>query len=307
MKVLLVGHGQDYLQQMVVHGFRKLLGVDAVDYPKMDCVYDTFPISERHKTHGQGFGIFYILPDVTIDRTDILAKIQNKVFDLIVISTNPVFNYEIYLTAKNSGYGKNQIVIIDGADHTSIIVSPTECLYFKRERYDELTLPISFSFPQEKICLNEIQKIKVFSDSKPKASKDEILRNIPPSIRDFNYIAVHGTEQDYYKEYQQSCFGITMKKAGWDCQRHYEIIFNRCLPYFLDIEQCPPTIMTNWPKHLLKKVKTIPGIDYNSYTQEFFKSQSQSMYIELLDQMFTYARMHLTTEACASYILSKVG
>jgi len=55
-------------------------------------------------------------------------------------------------------------------------------------------------------------------------------------------------------------FAITKKKAGWDCARHYEIIFNHCLPIFENIESCPKNIMTLLPKNLLFEI----NLFYNS-------------------------------------------
>jgi hypothetical protein len=46
----------------------------------------------------------------------------------------------------------------------------------------------------------------------------------------------YNTEEEYYNEYKKSYFAITTKKCGWDCMRHYEILANGCIPYFLNIE-----------------------------------------------------------------------
>ena len=38
------------------------------------------------------------------------------------------------------------------------------------------------------------------------------------------------------------------KKAGWDCYRHYELLMNGCLPFFLDINDCPELTCRSLPK-----------------------------------------------------------
>lgn len=46
-------------------------------------------------------------------------------------------------------------------------------------------------------------------------------------------------EADYYADLQASRFGITMRKAGWDCLRHYEIAANGSVPCFRDLHDKP--------------------------------------------------------------------
>ena len=62
---------------------------------------------------------------------------------------------------------------------------------------------------------------------------------------------IYNNETDYYNEYKQSFFAITKKKGGWDCMRHYEILANGTIPYFLNIEACPPNTMALLPKDLI--------------------------------------------------------
>lgn len=88
--------------------------------------------------------------------------------------------------------------------------------------------PITFSIPKDKIVLSIPLKTKNCSDL------------IPGKIETY----IYQNEEDYYKEYQSSLFAITTKKGGWDCLRHYEIMANGCIPYFPNIEQCPPRINT---------------------------------------------------------------
>jgi hypothetical protein len=50
-----------------------------------------------------------------------------------------------------------------------------------------------------------------------------------------------------------------MKKAGWDCMRHYEILGNNCIPYFVGLEDCPKNTLANLPKELLLEAKDLAG------------------------------------------------
>ena len=45
---------------------------------------------------------------------------------------------------------------------------------------------------------------------------------------------IYKDEQSYYDDMYNSRFAITMRKAGWDCMRHYEIMANGCITLFLN-------------------------------------------------------------------------
>lgn len=133
--------------------------------------------------------------------------------------------------------------------------------------------PISFSIPEEKIVHTIPEKHKKFAFIDP--------RDISTYIYD--------NEQSYYRDYRTSVFGHTMKKAGWDCLRHYEILANGCIPWFHKLDECPPQTMTHFPKSLVK---------------EAMESSEPETYIpKLLD----YTRKHLTCRAMAQYVLDTVG
>ena len=48
-------------------------------------------------------------------------------------------------------------------------------------------------------------------------------------------------EAAYFDQYADALYGVTMRKAGVDCLRHYEILASGSVPYFLGM---PP------PHHL---------------------------------------------------------
>jgi hypothetical protein len=94
-----------------------------------------------------------------------------------------------------------------------------------------------------------------------------------------------------------------MKKSGWDCMRHYEILANGCMPFFIDIEQCPINAMYLLPKDLL--------IEANKLYQKFDKKDISDLsesdineYNLLLSKLLEYTREHLTTNKLAKYVLT---
>jgi hypothetical protein len=144
-------------------------------------------------------------------------------------------------------------------------------------------IPITFSFPEEKI-INQI------------SSKDKLLSSIIPG-NSTTYI--YNSEKEYYDEYKRSYFALTKKKAGWDCMRHYEIIANGCIPLFENIEQCPKNCMSLLPKDLIKQ-----GNELYLKSKETLPLDEWTKLVQL---QMNYMREHLTTKKVSQYILNKSG
>lgn len=149
-------------------------------------------------------------------------------------------------------------------------------------------LPISFSIHKSKI-ISEIPK------------KTKMIAHVIPGKTD-TYI--FKKEEDYYNDYRSSYFGITMCKAGWDCMRHYEILANGCIPYFIKIGSIPKNTMFNFPKEIIKKTNKI----YETLSKNPDKIMNHIDELHLyINQLLIYCRTHLTNDAIASYILEKTG
>lgn len=61
------------------------------------------------------------------------------------------------------------------------------------------------------------------------------------------------TVESYMDQYKKSWFGITMKKGGYDCMRHLEIIAAGCIPV-MEMRGIPFGTMFPYPKKLLQYV-----------------------------------------------------
>lgn len=296
MKILFItnGSGIDYQSDCLFHGLVKL-GHDVTDSNYM-WYLSRHGDEENSNLYGMGFTIGGNLPDRSgIDRSDIKEKISDRYFDIVIYGS--IHRCSDYIDEVLKSYKPNEIIFIDGED---IICYNEELtlmgLYFKRELYGKSLpgypspFPISFAIPSEKL----------YTDYGI-AEKTKVESFINPERRD-TYI--YTNETDYYNDYRTSLFGTTMKKAGWDCMRHYEIIANGCLPYFRDFEECPKTIMTNWPSDLQihsNRLYSLSKSLNNEYNDIFFDS-----YKKTLDDFFLYAKNHLTTENLADYVLGKI-
>lgn len=295
MNILYINSGSpDYLADTVFHGLRSIYGSSVVDAPKMDHMYsNTFPESEM-KTWGKGFTIFRTLEDIEVDRSHILKKINDKYFDVIIwASINRNISY--FYSAIDSGI---KCIFLDGEDgqqwHNMAPHITWRAKYFKRELNNPPHTnmkPIGFSFPKEKITT-------IYN-------KTQTCATVVPGHLD---TYVFENENDYYLDYQKSYYGITHKKGGWDCMRHYEIIFNNCMPFFTDIEECPNNTLTFLPKDLLIEAKYLPGVIFDNSKTPKIKIDDmlfdEVKYKKLLDEVVNYCKSTVTTEKMANYILS---
>jgi len=149
--------------------------------------------------------------------------------------------------------------------------------------------PITFSIPASKIIDTIPTKTKLLSSL------------IPGDWRTY----IYSNETDYYNEYRQSMFATTTKKGGWDCMRHYEILANGSIPYFPNLEACPPNTMALLPKDLMIEGNRLYE-SYKSYTSiDQLTERDKSDCTSLIQKLLEYTRSQLTTKALASYVLEK--
>lgn len=145
-------------------------------------------------------------------------------------------------------------------------------------------------------------------------NKSKIVNSIPNKTRLLSPLIpgnlstyIYNNEVDYYNNYKESYFGMTFRKGGWDCMRHYEILACGCIPLFVDLEHCPKNIMTLLPKDIiLSSNKLYDKLkDYDSFDKipEIDKDECNKYINKLLD----YTNKNLTNDKIANYILNKVN
>ena len=268
MKALLItSKEEDYLQDSIIHGFKMLYGKDAVDYPCKEILYDDF--ISKGQIRGNGFTLYGLLPVAVKPGfgIDVPKSLKENQFDLVVFTS--IYRqfelfYEIAGLLLNS---KCSVWIMDGEDSPFLFpylgkhlkkffnaIKPHRYFrYFKRELLPETLsgiyyrlpvswlskfdfpkniTPIAFSIPEEKIIQHLPAKTKPFTSH---IVDNEVARN----IYGLKEMGVFNKEEDYYLDIQSSMFGITTKRGGWDCLRHYEIAANGAVICFRELDQKP--------------------------------------------------------------------
>jgi hypothetical protein len=209
--------------------------------------------------------------------------------DLIYLDLFPSFEYLQQSYARVRGWGilcgsqlneaVKQFALQEGIELRKI----GSGWYYKEK--GETPYPIGFSIPECKIVREIPPKDQDFARTVP--------RDVTPYLFE--------EEADYYNDYQRSYFAVTKRKGGWDCLRHYEILANGCIPYFLDLASCDPKTLYFFPKELVQEAMALPGVSYLEIDHTQFPEER---YREILNQLLVHTRKYLTTRETALYVLN---
>lgn len=226
MKVLfLTTSKEDYLQDGLLYGLRQRLGSQCVDFPKKEVMY-TSCSKNSGDLYGNGFTLWKLLEDIDIDRTEIEKKIVSRYFDVIVFGS-VVRQWATVLDFAKKGLIKfgQKLFFFDGEDAGELRRKQVLGLfwrYFKREQ-SLFTRPfcrvVNFCIPSQKLQFNQTPKVQMFA----KHVQCEEAYKIPWVKENCQVKYAFADEFSYRRNISESYYGITMKKAGWDCMRHYEI------------------------------------------------------------------------------------
>jgi hypothetical protein len=152
--------------------------------------------------------------------------------------------------------------------------------------------PIGFCIPKDKI----VERIPI---------KTKLIAHIiPGDVSTY----IYENERDYYADYQASWFGITKCKGGWDCMRHYEILANGCIPWFLDLDKCPKNTMTHFPKQMILEIMDIvPKNRFGMPDETQMTTSLYSILTQYIEKLIDYTRNYLTIDRMVDYILDRTS
>jgi hypothetical protein len=271
------GFINDYQNDLIFYGLRELFGDNVVDSTQIISLYKEY----EGKIHPQhlwgGMTTFWLIGENNIDRSNIEEKIKDKYYDLIIYGA--IKRCKNYYDIVSKVYPPEKVILIDGNDESDLDPLYSKHLCFKRELIENHPnlLPITFGIPTCKISIPNKNKTQEYATCIPGQPETYLFKE----------------EKSYYDDYQKSYYGVTMKKAGWDCMRHYEIMGNYCMPYFIGLEDCPKNTLSNLPKELLLEGR------------ELVKNFEDQKYFNILNELFDYTKNNLTTKQLAQYVIEK--
>jgi hypothetical protein len=169
--------------------------------------------------------------------------------------------------------------------------------------------PIIFGFvdqylfdtiPREVLFDNKLHQINQTCLPKKSNDFDKLMPGRVETYR-FNF----ENEIDYRRIYGTSYFAITIKKGGWDCNRHYEIISTGTMPYFDNLEEAGNYTLSHLPKPLLYDARKLAGVNRESMTinHQLFNVNEYNL---ILHRLLYYAKHRLTTKKLVEYILKVI-
>lgn len=218
----------------------------------------------------------------------IIEKLKSNFYDQIIYGNIYTTWYRgnrncfDYLDYVKKCYPKEKVHFLDGSDDTYNFAGALG-LYKYGTIWKSSSIPdknytqsLFFGIPEKQLIQNKPVKEKIYSNIIPGKTETYIYDN----------------EKDYYNDYATSYYGFTWKKAQWECLRHIEILANRCIPYFLGLENCPEEIMLNFPKNFI--------LETNKFAK---KNKVHPCYNEINDIVFQHTKEHLTTKNVAKTVV----
>lgn len=277
----------DFLADSFLIGLKEIFGNKVFEFPANKFIYKK-ENTDTTGMHGIGFTLYNSVKSESCIPYN--EEFSLKEFDLIIFGD--IYRQSDKYLRWRKELDPKKTIILDGEDTPALwpyYFAPWKkpyslfypkphkrFVYFKREiipyrtnyyRFYKLlpkfltgkfsvpenVFPISFSIPESKIALNSMVKTKVFAKH---IVDEEVCRNVPGSVTKYAFT----NEQDYYNDLQQSKFGITTKRGGWDCLRHYEIAANGAVICFKKLSQKPSECA---PHGLVNGINCIEYSDYS--------------------------------------------
>ena len=301
---------EDYLSDGVLHGLRHISRLEVIDYPRKECLYQS---GERAKfsVRGGGFTLYGLLANgESIGRDFIQQKLEQQWFDLVIIS-NIWRQWGLLIQWEKLLKNQRLIAVLDGDDDNRFypssgtrirqfgirpmlneLLNAKGTIYFKREWTEETKQwpyrskinPLSFSIPKVKIVSNICNKRHDF----PSHIVDQDLCKELGAKSSYAF----SSEVQYRQNLAESRFGITTKRGGWECLRHYEIAASGTIPCFKRLSKKPATCA---PFGLIDGVNCIDYENTNDLMSRI-KNLSEDEENEMRTRALNWANHSTTTE-----------
>ena len=253
---------EDYLADGLLHGLRQLPGVELVDYPRKECMYEGgchCRVAPEFGVRGGGFSLYGLLHEQegAIDRSQIYRRLEAGWFNAVVLSN--LWRQWGLLMQWRELLARQPLLLLDGDDDERLyprsgtrfrqfgfanglnaLLQTADTHIYKRELTNRskpwgLCLqvhPLGFSIPAAVIFDSVPAKTQMFQTH----IVDRELLELTAGSKEHFFV----DESAYRSDLGAARFGITTRRAGWDCLRHYEIAASGTIPCFRDLNNKPP-------------------------------------------------------------------
>jgi len=326
-KILFLSPSQDdFLAATILHGLRDLQGPDVLDFPRYDCMYEDYPKEKLNLQHGRGFTLFGRLADPWPDRKARKGPPDPRDYNLTIFSD--IWNQTSLFLDLLPRLNVRKTAIVDGSDDPALV--PHAGFWFRRptawtrlrvlrkfrtwkREWTPRSRPNAWHRLIPRVLLPLLPRPRHLRRISFGIPEDRVLKVIPDKTKEFpahivddEVRALLGVgsgrhvfeqEEDYHNDLRASRFGITMKRSGWDCLRHYEIAANGAVPCFRNLEKKPETCAP----HGLTPANSLGYLSGSDLVQ-ITRGMGEGEYRRLQTGALEWARQH-STRAVASHLL----
>lgn len=226
----------NYVPDLLLHGLRKLLGPNVVDYPRKECLYRGV-LGVGVCPDDQLCPNWFPTDDNGIGREDIQTKINKGYFNYIFCDVRASFFLESILSQWPNG-----LVLVDGEDHP-VKITPGPYVICRRESDGtDFSIPLPMALPEEilKWITSYDNNTKIYSvgflgsvaeiSDERKIIVENIARYYPDSLLHTTIVPSENNpnpanrfgRNDYYLNLQKCKIVLTLRGAGYDTFRFWE-------------------------------------------------------------------------------------
>jgi hypothetical protein len=208
--------------------------------------------------------------------------------------------------------------------------SPRHCLRNGPSGFPVTALirPVWIAVPEDRIVDCVPRKWSAFANFVTSGSS--------PEARSYKFSGTAEDELEYHRTYRGALFGVTRKKAGWDCMRHAEILAAGSVPWFIEFAEgvdtntnppsnsrdkgiFPPShVLAHLPVKFLRRYQHLLLRSGAVYATRHVTNSSvawavnytrfdAALHLQVSGVILGYARRRLTTVALAEYLLVSSG
>jgi hypothetical protein len=296
----------DLLEVSILHGLRQLLGQNCIDHPRKKVMYHDWSETSKEELHGRGFTLYkYPIEEIenrNLDKVDVIIYGVSEAYgEKENESLNKLADGNVWFLDGHDLYGSAPRMIEYGGEK---IIGVQKVPSFKRELVEtnlKNVFPTGFGIPEYQIKKIDLSfKDQLYQKTAPDDSLFKNITDVGGSRKHHKFTI----EEDYYNDLSRSWFGLTCKKGGWDCMRHYEIMAAGTLLLFKEYDKKPRLCSPiNLPCYSYSSEKELKEL----MTSLVINNKPTKEYIEMLEKQRQWLYDNATTLARAKNILKVLG